>query len=108
LRKKFNFLKHHFFLYSKDLKRLNVKGFSKTTKEENLRKLFPNNKDFFMPMKRNQDVNLGFAFVQFETEKETKKIKDELNGKEFEGKKLIVDFALLRSENNKNKTLTDK
>ncbi len=59
-------------------------------------------------MKRNQDVNLGFAFVQFETEKETKKIKDELNGKEFEGKKLIIDFALLRSENNKNKTITDK
>ena len=90
------------------MKRLNVKGFNKTIKEENLKKLFPNHKDFFLPKKRNQDANLGYAFVQFETEKETKKIKEEMNGKEFEGKKLVVDFAVLRGENNKNKVLTDK
>ena len=29
-----------------------------------------------------------------------------MNGKEFEGKKLVVDFAVLRGENNKNKVDT--
>ena len=42
----------------------------------------------------------GFGFVEMSTEEEAAKAKDTFNGKEVEGRKLIVDEARPMKENN--------
>ncbi len=43
-----------------------------------------------------------FAFVQFETEAEAKAIHEKTNGKDFKGKPLNVEFAILRDNAKKD------
>ena len=45
-----------------DLKRLHVGGFDKATvKEDELKKLFPNNTQFILPFKKSSSVSMGFV-----------------------------------------------
>ena len=43
-----------------------------------------------------------FAFVAFTSEEDAKKALEATSGKDFNGKKLNVDYAFVRSENQKN------
>lgn len=87
----------------KDPKRLHVGGFDKSTSESDLKKLFPGQIEFAMPIKKDKGVNMGFAFVSYASEAEAKKALENLNGKEFNGRKLNVDFAFERPTENKQK-----
>jgi len=41
----------------------------------------------------------GFGFVVFENEEDAKRAKEELDGKDIDGRPLRVDFAVVREEN---------
>jgi RNA recognition motif-containing protein len=107
-----------------DLKRLHVSGFEKATvKEDELKKLFPNNTQFILPFKKSSSVSMGlvffvikyklnelkffivnsFAFAVYKTEVDAKRALENANGKIFNGKKLSVDYAFERKENEDKK-----
>ena len=47
---------------------------------------------------RNTGRSKGFGFVTFANEADAQKAKDEMDGKEVEGRKVIVNFARPREE----------
>lgn len=83
----------------KDLKRLHVNGFSKTTKEDEIKKLFSNYVEFNF-IKRKDGESLGFAFVSFSSEADAKKALEATNGKDVAGKKINVDYAFEKPKSN--------
>ena len=76
--------------------RLHIAGFSKSTTEADVKKLFAGFTEFTMPIKRDSQLNMGFAFAIFANEADAKKALEKANGKELNGKKLAVDFAFKR------------
>ena len=80
----------------KDLKRLHIGGFDKSATEADLKKLYSGFTEFSMPIKKDTKLNMGFAFVAFSNEQDAKKALDATNGKDFNGRKLNVDYAFQR------------
>ncbi|CAE1242881.1 unnamed protein product [Acanthosepion pharaonis] len=78
-----------------DPKKLYITGFPYTTTEIELRQLFPKADSLVMPIKRNTQRPLGFAFVKFEDADVCAEVMKQMNGKSFKGGKLVVLYANL-------------
>ncbi len=51
-----------------------------------------------MPVKKATSESFGYAFISFKTEDDAKRALTATNGKDFNGKKLSVDYAFVRVE----------
>ena len=77
-------------------KKLYVGGVSYTTTDESLKEYFSQAgvvETATIIMDRMSGRSKGFGFVEFATEEEAAKAIEMFNGKEFEGRKLIVNEA---------------
>lgn len=96
----------------KDLKRLHLGGFDRSTKEADLKKMLSSAAssllEFAMPVKKDKHkpevtVNMGFAFATFGSEADAKKALEALNGKQVNGRTLKVDYAFEKPAETKPK-----
>jgi RNA recognition motif-containing protein len=106
-----NFLKESngaIILSIEDMRRLHVSGFDKNAKEDEIKSLFPKCIDFFMPRKRDSEINLKFAFVQFKKDKHAKEALDEVKEATINGKKLVIDYACVKNTDKKTTIKKDE
>jgi len=87
---------------------VHIGGFDKTATEADLKKLFVGSAEFTLPIKKDTKLNMGFAFASYASEDAATKAINSLNGKDFNGKKLSVVHAFVRSEKVEKKVAEKK
>ncbi|RNA28519.1 hypothetical protein BpHYR1_035313 [Brachionus plicatilis] len=92
----------------KDMKKLHISGFEKTTTEADLKKFFKNCTEFNLPIRKDTKLNFGFAFASFANEQEAKKALEASNGKDLNGNRLVIDFAFKKQQPKKKQETVAK
>jgi len=77
--------------------RLIVRNINYDLREKHMKQLFaPKGEivDIKVPLKQENDLNKGFAFVEYKTREEARKALEALNGTKYKGRTLAIDFAV--------------
>lgn len=77
--------------------RLIVRNINYDLREKHMKLLFGSKGelvDVKVPLKQENDLNKGFAFVEFKTRDEARAALESLNGTKYKGRTLAIDFAV--------------